>query len=177
MVSLVRTGKVAAILLGWAAVILPGFAQNVLFVEHRGKMQPVIAARDTLPIIMADGKRVSVRADKFAMAKVEEFSPVFVAVRDVRVRDSYIQLSGGGEINHTFEFTAQFESAYILKDVFVVLEFEFDSGDKSLFLNQVGDLAPHSSQFINLAAQISHALGEGKYYLHPFSRGLGGVAS
>jgi TonB family protein len=59
-----------------------------------------------------------------------------------------------------------------LKDVFVVLEFEFDSGDKSLFLNQVGDLTPHSGRFINLAAPISHALGEGKYYLHIFSHGL-----
>jgi TonB family protein len=172
MVSFVRTGKVAAILLGWAAVILPGFAQSVLFVEHRGKMQPVIAARDSLPVIMEDGKRISVRTDKFAMAKVEEFSPAFVAVQDVRVRDSYLQLSGGGDINHTFEFNAQFESAYVLKDVFVVLEFEFDSGDKSLFLNQVGDLAPHNSRFINLAAPISHALGEGKYYLHIFSGGM-----
>jgi hypothetical protein len=94
MVSLVRTGKVAAILLGWAAVILPGFAQSVLFVEHCGKMRPVIAASDTLAVIMEAGKRVSVRSDKFAMAKVEEFSPVFVAVHDVRARDSYVQLSG-----------------------------------------------------------------------------------
>jgi len=171
MVSLVRTGTVAAILFGWAAVTLPGLAQSVLLVEHRGKMQPVIAARDTLPVIMEDGKRVSVRTDKFAMAKVEEFSPAFVAVHDVRVEDSYLQLSGGGDINHTFEFTAQFESAYVLKDVFVVLEFEFDSGDKSLFLDQVGDLAPHHNQFIKIAAPLSQRLGDGKYYTHIFSGG------
>jgi TonB family protein len=36
-------------------------------------------------------------------------------------------------------------------------------------VNQVGDLAPHKSQFINLAAPISGRLGEGKYVLHIFS--------
>jgi TonB family protein len=172
MVSLARTGKVSAILLGWAAVILPGFAQSVLLVEHHGKMQPVIAAHDTLPVIMEDGKRVSVRTDKFAMAKVEEFSPAFVAVKDIEVRDSYLQLSGGGDINHTFELKAEFDSSYVLKDVFVVLEFEFDRGKKSLFLNQVGDLAPHKSQFIHLAAPMSGPLGEGKYLVHIFSCGV-----
>jgi TonB family protein len=172
MVSLVRTGKVAAVLLGWSALVLPVFAQSALFVEYHGKMEPVIAARGTEPVIVKDGKRVSVRGGKFGMGKVEEFFPAFVAVKDIEVRDSYLQLSGGGDINHTFELKAEFDSSYVLKDVFVVLEFEFDRGEKSLFLNQVGDLAPHKSQFIHLAAPMSGPLGDGKYLVHIFSCGV-----
>ena len=172
MVSLVRTGKVAAVLLGWSALVLPIYAQSALFVEYRGKMRPVIAAHDSSPIIEENGKRITIRPDKFAMGKVEEFFPAFVAVKDIEVRDSYIQLSEGGDINHTFELKAEFDSSYVLKDVFVLLEFEFNSGEKSLFLNQVGDLAPHKSQFIHLAAPMSGPLGECKYLVHIFSCGV-----
>ena len=172
MVSLTRLGKVAAVFLGWSALVLPVFAQNALFVEYHGKMEPVIAARGTEPVIVKDGKRVSVRSGKFGMGKVDEFFPAFVAVKDIEVRDSYIQLSEGGDINHTFELKAEFDSSYVLKDVFVLLEFEFNSGEKSLFLNQVGDLAPHKSQFIHLAAPMSGPLGECKYLVHIFSCGV-----
>lgn len=147
--------------------------QSLLIVEYKEKPQIVRAARRERPMVEVNGKLVAIDAHKFALKKVDEYLPVFVSVRHVRVRTSQINLVDSGQsINHQFEFHADFSSAYPLDNVFVVLELNLNDGSKSLFLNEVGKLGPDHPRNLDLAVRTSYALGEGRYNFHVFVDGM-----
>lgn len=146
-------------------------AQHVLLVQHKGKPHVVVAAAGTRVAVEDKGKRVYVNADRFALVDAPEYLPVFISVRQVRAKTSYVQVADtGSAINNQFEFHASFESPYALEDVFLVLALNLEQG-RSLFVYEIGRLDPHHPRTLNLFVPVSGRLGEGHYQLHLFAGG------
>jgi TonB family protein len=149
------------------------YAQNVLVVEYHKKPAIVRSARGSRPIVEVEGKRVVAAGDRFALHKVPEFYPVFISVRNINVRTTALELMGSGStINNQFEFRANFMSPYRLDDVFFVLELNFEDGNKSYFLHEIGQLEPNQPKSLNLVVPTGFALGRGHYQFHIFTDGL-----
>jgi len=151
-------------------VFVPVFGQNVLVSDYKGKLLPVVRASDLRPMVEVDGKLKLGDGRRFGLVKVPEYLPVFVSVRNLDVGSQYVDMNGS-DINHDFRFRARLETPYRLEDVFVVLEMETDSAGKTIFLSEVGDLAPHRPKSIFLRIPMNSALGSGHYKLHLFSHG------
>jgi len=154
--------------------LAPLHAQNVLVAEYDHKPVVVRAARRTRPYFEENGKLVAADDFKFTLHKVDEYLPVFIAVRNLKVGTRSLNLinQGGAKINNEFRFRANFESAYPLDEVFVVLVLTFEDKSKSLFLQEVGRLTPHEPRTLDLVFPTSYALGPGHFELHVFVNGM-----
>lgn len=163
--------RMLALLAGASAA---GWAQQALFVEYDGNPELVRAIRDGAPCIARDGRLVPASGARAALGEVRECLPFFVAVRNVRAVGSHLDLSlvgaGTGEVNHTFEFHADFESALPLENVFIVLELELESGPQLLF-GEVGELEPRQARHVTVYGAIGDRLREEQWRLHLFSNG------
>ncbi|HVU24961.1 MAG TPA: energy transducer TonB [Opitutus sp.] len=153
-----------------AAAVLPG--QTILVVKHDGKPAQVVAARGARPLIEDHGKLTVASGNEFALLKTKQFLPVFVAVRNIRVRTSYTQMDGAGAINNEFHFHGDFSSAYPLQDVFVVFELHQENGGRNLFLYELGRLQPNDPHDLELVVPVSFRVGSGHFVLHVYSQGL-----
>ena len=151
--------------------VAPLAAQNILITEHKGKARPVIRANDSRAIVEFEGKQVVADGHRFALHKVEEYSPFFISVRDMEVSTHYLELNGSA-INHEFWLRTWLETPYWLKDVFMALELDTDSAGKLIFLYEVGNLEPRKAKLMSLVVPLSSKLGEGKYQVHLFSQGM-----
>lgn len=165
----------------WSAVALlfpgalatPLAAQHVLVAEYKKKAHIVRRVVRNRPMVEIDGKLVAAAKDRFALHPVEEYLPVFIAVRNVSVKTSSVEFTdGSGTINNEFHFSANFVSGVPLENVFVVLELNFERGDKNIFLYEVGNLERDRPRGLELMAPSSIPLGSGHYQLHLFSNGL-----
>jgi TonB family protein len=146
-------------------------AQQVLMAEDGGKMSWVRAAIGSGPCVEKDGKLTQISTRGFVLTDVSDYLPAFVTVRDIFARDSYMVAPGNPSSANTFLLNATLETAYSLKDVFLVLELVPDSAEKTIFLLEVGDLAPFQEKAITVAAPMTRKLGTGVYHLHLFSHG------
>lgn len=167
---LLRAALLSLPLLG--GLFTPAVAQTILLVEHNKKPTPVIFAHGSRPYVEENGKPVAADADRYALYKVDDFLPVFVTIRNVKVGTSGLQIDGGSTINNQFEFRGEFSSAYQLDDIFVVLELVFEDGTKSLFLREVGHLDRDHPKKLNLAFATGFPLGRGHYFLHIYAHGM-----
>ena len=159
---------------GWALGLIaaPAFAQSVLLAQYEGKALPVVLARGTQPFVEDHGKLVSAEGSRFGFRPVEEYLPVFISVRNLKVRTTYVDVnSGEGEVNHRLELNAQLESPYRLEEVFIVLEMTSDDAGKTLFLLEIGTLEPREPKPLFVAAPLKFKLGNGHYQLHLFTHG------
>jgi TonB family protein len=156
------------------ALILPSSlaAQHVLLVDDGGKFALVRAATGTSPCVEKEGKVVPTNGYKFALKEVPEFLPVFVTVRNVNVRTTYLTSTHqGGQFNNDFHFDAEFETGYHLKDVFVVLAMDTEQGGRALFLWEVGELVPKKGRNVHIIVPMDSAIGSSRYTFHLFSGG------
>lgn len=153
-----------------AVIVGPLSAQNLLLTEYKGKLLPVVRARDSRPFVKVDGKLVAAEGYRFALHKVDEYWPVYISVHDLEVSTSYLNMSGS-EINHEFRLRARLESPYALEDVFIVLELDTESAGKVIFLTEVGNMVPRDPKYLALRVPMSSGLGEGHYFIHLFSKG------
>lgn len=152
-------------------VVSPLAAQNLLLTEYKGKHLPVVRARDSRPFVEVDGKQVAADGRRFALHKVAEYWPVYIAIHDIEVSTFHVDMSGS-EINHEFRMRARLETPYTLDDVFIVLELDTDSAGKLIFLTEVGNMEPRVSKYLSLRVPMSSSLGEGRYFIHLFSKGF-----
>lgn len=148
----------------------PLSAQNMLLTEYKGKYLPVVRARDTRPFVEIEGKPVMTDGRRYALYGVPEYLPAFISVRDIEVGTFHVDMSGS-EMNHEFRLRADFETAYWLDDVFIVLELDTDSSGKVLFLYEVGNLKPREPKSLSLRVPLTSGLGQGHYKIHLFSKG------
>lgn len=166
------SARLLGLLLAASLVHAPLAAQHVLIAEHKKKPHIVRRVSRSQPFVEIDGKLVAASGHRFALHKVPEYLPVFVAVRNVKVKTTAVQLQGSGSlINNEFRFSANFVSAHDLENVFVALELHFESGEKSIFLYEIGRLRPDRPRSLDLAAPTSVPLGSGRYQLHLFTNG------
>lgn len=154
-------------------------AQQALYVADgkstsEGQSAALVADADGhTPLIEKDGKLVEAATRQYALLKVPEYQPVFVAVRHLSVKDAFLQpLEGGEGINHTFEFYAVFESLYRLDHVFMVLELIPEKGPKVIFLQQIGSLVPHEPSPLQLGIPLAEeGMGQAHFIFHLFVGG------
>jgi TonB family protein len=162
---------VSLLMLGTLAT--PLAAQHVLVAEYKKKPHIVRRVVRNRPFVEINGKLVAASEHRFALHQVGEYLPVFIAIRNVHVKTSSVQLSDSGSlINNEFHFTANFASALPLENVFVALELTFESGDKNIFLYEVGNLDRDQPRGLELVAHSNVPLGRGHYQLHLFSNGV-----
>jgi TonB family protein len=145
--------------------------QHVLLADDNGTLRAVLAAKGSSALVEKNGKLEEIQARRFALRDVPEYLPVFISIRDVDVRVTYEQMGGAGSFNNNFHLSAKVESAYALRDVFIVLFIESQSGRKAMFLNEIGTLEPNRSTPLVLFVPMDEPLGSGNYSLHLFSGG------
>lgn len=144
------------LLLGTSA---PATAQNALYAEHHGKLLLVHGARANHPLVEENGHHVAAPTAKFLLKRIEEYRPVFVAIKD-------LQISGS-------QGSAEFESAYSLENVFFAMEFHFPKGDRTILLvHEVGRLKPQQSRKVLFGLPTEYEPGAAKFQLHLFVDGL-----
>ena len=146
-------------------------AQNVLFARYEGKSQPVLQVRGIQPYVQVEGKLVAADERELALQKVGEFLPVFVVVKDVDVKTSYVDVSGAS-INREFTFQATLESPLALTDVFVLLDLETEKAGRIIYLREVGQLTAREAMQVSIGVPLTTGLGSGKYTFHLFSQGM-----
>ncbi len=157
----------------FTALAAPLAAQNLLYVEHDGKMCRVHSARGVRPYVEVDGKLVAASGNRVVLRKFEEYLPAFVAVRDVDVRSTYMGVIGTADtLNKEFHFRAKFETPYQLDDVFIVLDLDTETAGKQLFVCEVVGLEPNEPKWVSVGVPLSYELGSGHFQLHIFSGGL-----
>jgi TonB family protein len=115
-------------------------------------------------LVIADGRR-------FVLNPAKEYLPAFVAVRNLEVKISYLDMDGSA-LNHDFQLRAALETPYRLEDVFIVLELNTESAGKVLFLQEVGQLNPREPRTVAVRVPLSSGLGSGHYLFHLFSQGM-----
>jgi TonB family protein len=145
-------------------------AQNVLFAQYDKTVLPVRAAHGHRAIVEVDGKRVVADGGHYALRGAEEYLPVFVDIRNLSVKTRHLNVQGSN-LNREFIFHATLNTAYDLKDVFLVLELNSDSNEKNIFLQEVGDLEPGQFKTLSAVVPLTFDLGPGKYQMHLFVGG------
>lgn len=149
------------------------FAQNLLVVENSGKPAVVRAARGTRPLIIENDKPKIADGSRYALHPVETIYPLFVSVRNFRVRTTGVHLNGSGNsINNQLELTGEFISQTNLKDVFLALELTMEDGEKSILLQEIGELSSRHPRWINLVFRTGYNLGKGHFQFHLFTEGM-----
>ncbi len=159
--------------LGLCALVLSlgvARAQNYLVVEDGGEGYVVQKVYNGFVYIKKGDKLVSVRKDRVMLAPAPEFLPVFVSVRNLQVKTSYVSLIGtGSDINNSFYLRADFSSSYALPDAYLVIELHTADAGRQIYYQEIGNLDPDHPRSIEAHIPLSQKLGEGKYHLHVFT--------
>jgi TonB family protein len=147
-------------------------AQNGLYAEHGTAFSLVRSAVRNRPYVEENGKLVPASGTRFGLRKVDEYAPYYITIHDIRVSTSQVNVVGtGAEINKAFQFKAQFESPFLLENVFVVLDLNTADAGKALFVWEVGTLRPREWKNVELYIPMAVSVGEGKYKIHLFANG------
>jgi TonB family protein len=160
------------------AWVAPLGAQCRLYVlEPDGNYHQVLQADEDQPFIAAEGKLVAAKGRRFALSKVDEYLPAFVAVEDKDVGTSFVmpvgaQPPGLVKINNAFHFRAKFASPFLLENVFLVLECDFEDRGKNIFVYGVGTIEPGVPQTIEVDAPMNRDATTGRCRLHLFVQGV-----
>lgn len=149
----------------------PLAAQHVLVVNEDGVVSPVVMVDRYTPFILKDGKLVASRSRSYAMIKAGEYLPVHISVKNRSAKTSYMTMNGAGELNKTFEFHCELESAFDLEGVFMVLLLDSENAGKGLFLRGIDKLEAREPYTLDLQVPTSENLGAGHYKIHLFVKG------
>ncbi len=153
--------------------VIPSLAcgQHVLLVKDGPRTRIVVDAMDTRPMVQENGKLETINASRYALIPGGQYLPLFVAVRHPHVKTSAMQLNAlPGQLNKTFHFRCELESAYELSHVVLVLTLH-NVADKGLFLYGVGNLHPREVRDVDLAMPMLMESAPGNYRLYLFSGG------
>ncbi len=147
-------------------------AQSALYVEHHGRMTLVRKAREERPYVEQNGALVPATTRQFALGKAGEYLPVFVSIRNLRVRTiSAESVDTAALYNTLFEFYGEFVSAHPLDDVFVLLDFTLANGNKAYFLREIGSLEANKVRWRRFQIRMDSAIFNANYELHLFCGG------
>ena len=147
-------------------------AQSALYVEYQGKGHLVRAARDNQPCIELQGKLQPVKGYQIALKEAKDYLPALVSIKGIKATSFELQeVNTSQAFNHELRFSAEFESAYPLQNVFLLLDLDSEASGKGYFLYEIGELIPHKPRSIALTAPLSRPLGAGQFTIHLFSNG------
>lgn len=149
-------------------------AQSALYVKSGGDPWLLVReVRGNEPFVMKEGVMQRSLGREFVLKKVEEYYPVFVSVRDLRLNYSYSTATSlATRSNEALEVRGQFESSCRLARVFVVLDLKSEDNDEGLFIQEIGTLEAHQPVPLVARAPIMHRNGNaGRFRLHVFTDG------
>ncbi len=151
----------------------PLAAQNRLYVQEAdGKFHAVFKVSGVRPFIKESGKLVAAKGQRLALNRVEEYMPVFIAVRDKDARPTNASVDyANAPANNGVHFSAKFESADYLEDVFLVLEVQIANVGKKLLVYEVGQLTPQKPKSFVADLALGQYQGSGQIDLHLFVGG------
>ena len=151
----------------------PLAAQNRLYVQEAdGKFHTVFKVSGVQPYIMENGKLVAAKGQRLALNKVEEYLPVFIAIRDKEARPTNVNVDyANAPANNRVHFSAKFESADLLAEVFLVLELEIANVGKKIFVYEIGQLVPRTPKSFAADLALGQYMGSGQVDLHLFVGG------
>jgi len=127
-----RWQKLAWLFLFLAGVLVPLVAQTALYVQDGDEGRLVQAFLGGRPMVEKNGKLVEPSSARCSLRKVEEYFPVYIAVRDWKVRTSELVTDTGNSLNKTMLMGGELESSVNLERVFVVLELTSEDQGKVL---------------------------------------------
>lgn len=161
------------LLLAALAALAPRLgAQSSLYVEHHKRLTLVRKAREERPYVLENGALIPATTRRFALGPAEEYLPVFVSIRNLRVQVRAAEdVDSGAVFNSQFEFYAEFVAAHPLDDVFIVLDITMPNGNKGFFLREIGSLKPNQPRWRRFQILIGGALAGAAYELHLFAGG------
>ena len=151
----------------------PLAAQNRLYVqEPDGKFHAVFKVNGVRPCIMENGQLVPAKGQRLALKTVDEYLPVLVTVRDKDSHPTNIAVDyAQSPVNNGVHFSAKFESADPLEDVFIVLELEISNVGKKLYPYEVGRLDPRTPKSFTAELALGQYMGHGQVGFHLFAGG------
>jgi len=155
------------------AGLTPVAAQSVLYTQGAdGQYHRVVKISGNRPFIMENGKAVASKSDHFALRKAEEYLPILITLSDRDTSSSSMHLAGTDSyLNNQFHFSAKFESADTLEDVFIVLELDLSNGGKGIFAYEIGRLEARVPKPVEVSVPLGNHLGAGQLDLHLFVAG------
>ena len=145
-------------------------AQHVLAIKDGDVTRVVVGARDMSPVVLLDGKRHTMRVDRFGFGKGGEYLPYLVTVRNLDVKRSSRGLKGS-PINREFHLYCDLETAYRLDDVYMVVTTENDISDTGIFLFEVGNLEPREPKPFSVVVPTDQRAIPGHFRLFLFMDG------
>jgi TonB family protein len=165
--------RVLAGLLFGLALPAPLAAQNRLYVqEPDNKFHAVFKVSGVRPYIMEQGKLVAAKGQRLALKQVEEYLPVLITVRDKDTRPTSVSLDyGNAPTNNGVHFSAKFEAADLLTDVFIVVEVMISNVGQKVFVYEIGQLEPHTPKPFAADLALGQYMGIGQIDIHLFVGG------
>ena len=176
-------------------------AQSLLYIDHDGKLALVRRADGITAYVMEDGKLAAALGSNFVLQPTPEYLPVMVTVKNLVFKrhsgglpnsvpgtirsglnmptqttahpDATVTgtVGSGGKINNWFLFNADFESAYALDDVFIVLAMKTQKEGNMLYLQGIGRLEARRIRNMAITAKMPFPFGGTRLTLHVFAGG------
>lgn len=148
-------------------------AQHALYAEHEGEMRLVRRVQEQRPIVEQDGHEMVALAQKFLLRKVDEFSPAFITVRKLSIGIHTMDVVGTStmQFSNNFVLEGEFESAYALKNAFLVLETTYQKSPAALFVQEIGNLSPGKPRSLKIVLRANAGTEPFKYQLRLFAGG------
>ncbi|PTX91351.1 energy transducer TonB [Opitutus sp. ER46] len=148
-------------------------AQVALYAQYKGEGRLVRQVHHLTPFVDDGAGKLVAAESRYLMNSVPEYAPVYIAIRNLKVMSRSMEMMGSGaELNKRFEFKGDFESAYPLEDVFVVLELQTEDAGKLLYVQEIGNLTPRHLKPIEMSVPLTQRIGPGRFKLHLFTRGM-----
>jgi TonB family protein len=151
----------------------PLAAQNRLYVqEPDDKFHAVSKVSGIRPYIMQNGKQVAAKGQRLILRKVEEYLPTLITVRDKDTRPTNVSVDyGNAPTNNGVHFSAKFEAADLLSDVFIVVEVAISNVGQKVYVYEIGQLEPHTPKAFSADLALGQYMGIGQIDIHLFVGG------
>jgi len=151
-------------------------AQVGLFVEHDAVHCLVRKIDGTTLMFEHDGQWLRAgRRDRISLRPLNEFLPYVVTLRDVKavseVTDVRYNDGSFGRLGTEVSISTEIESAYLLENVFLVVEIETADGPRTVHRG-IGRLQPGQKVACLVRTPTIRMLGGHRYVLHLFSDGM-----
>ena len=158
--------------LGFAAVL--SRAQNALYVKGDDDSWSLVQdARNSMPVIVEDGKLKAMPGGALELRKADEYAPAVCSVRRVEAEGEHPFDGNVYKLNEAFDFQGVLESGFALDHVFVVFDMKSEQDHESeLFVQEVGSVSPNRPVPISAKIPIHSHRGGGHMELHVFSGGI-----
>jgi TonB family protein len=155
------------------AGLTPVAAQSILYtLGADSQYHRVVKISGNRPFVLENGQAVASKSDRFALRKTEEYLPILITISDRDTTSSSQHLAGTDSyLNNQFHFSAKFESADTLEDVFIVLDLDLANGGKGIFAYEIGQLEARVPKPIEVSLPLGNHLGAGQLVLHLFVAG------